>query len=66
MMTAKASSDADSAEERPQRGAGGQRDVPSVSLIGEMKEFWDSVRIYVFVVGGALVVIAAARNSITW
>ena len=31
-----------------------------------MKQLWDSIRLTVFVVGSALVVFIAARNSVTW
>ena len=31
-----------------------------------MKQLWDSIRLTLFVVGSALVVFIAARNSVTW
>ena len=31
-----------------------------------MRQFWDSVRITLFVLGSALIVFIAARNSVTW
>jgi len=35
-------------------------------LIENVRKLWDSVRITVFVVGTALTVFVAARNTITW
>ena len=37
-----------------------------MGLIENVKKLWDSVRMTVFVVGTALTVFVAARNTITW
>jgi len=37
-----------------------------MGLIENIRKLWDSVRMTVFVVGTALTVFVAARNTITW
>jgi len=37
-----------------------------VGLMENVRKLWDSVRMTVFVVGTALTVFVAARNTITW
>jgi len=37
-----------------------------MGLIENVRKLWDSVRMTVFVVGTALTVFVAARNTITW
>lgn len=36
------------------------------SFIDKVKQLWESIRISVFVIGTALIIFVAARNSITW
>jgi len=37
-----------------------------IGLMENVRKLWDSVRMTVFVVGTALTVFVAARNTITW
>jgi len=40
--------------------------LPNRTVWDDMKQIWDTVRITLFVLGSALVVFVAARNTITW
>jgi hypothetical protein len=39
---------------------------PKTGLINYIRNLWDPVRMTVFVVGTALIVFVAARNTVTW
>lgn len=36
------------------------------SILEYIRQLWDSIRMSVYVIGTALVVFVAARNSVTW
>ena len=43
-----------------------QQKVQQRGYLDYLRQIWDSIRLTVFVVGSALVVFIAARNSVTW
>lgn len=40
--------------------------VPQKSVFRYVRQLWDSIRMSVYIIGTALVVFVAARNSVTW
>ena len=46
--------------------SGTSKEVLKETTMDKLKNLWESIRIFVFVVGTGLTIFIAARNSLTW